>query len=237
MSGTAIGISGLRVVRADTEVLRGIDLAIEEGAIYGLLGPSGAGKTTLIRCMMGLQRYEGKIDVLGEPAGSPAIRSRLGYMAQAGAVYPDLSTVENLRFFGAVFNAPRGSVEQIVRAMRLEGHEHRVVSRLSGGQQRRVSLGCAIIGAPAVMMLDEPTVGLDPVLRKEFWDDFHRWASEGATLVVSSHVMDEAERCDRLVLLRDGDVLAMGSPSELLEHTRTTRMEDAFLALAGEPTR
>jgi ABC-2 type transport system ATP-binding protein len=235
VSRTVIGVSRLRVVRGDVEVLRGIDLEIEQGAIYGLLGPSGAGKTTLIRCLMGLQRHEGEVTVLGKRAGAPAIRSRLGYMAQAGAIYPDLSAVENLRFFAAVFDAPRDSVGRIVRTMRLEGHEHRVVSRLSGGQQRRASLGCAIIGGPAVMLLDEPTVGLDPVLRREFWDDFHHWASEGATLVVSSHVMDEAERCDRLVLLREGRVLAAGSPGELLAETHTDKMEDAFLALAGGP--
>jgi ABC-2 type transport system ATP-binding protein len=232
----AIEVSGLRVVRSEIEVLRGIDLDVEAGAIYGLLGPSGAGKTTLIRCLMGLQRHEGSISVLGERAGSPAIRGRLGYMAQAGAIYPDLSVLQNLRFFAAVFGAPPRRVHDVVRTMRLDGFERRLVAHLSGGQQRRVSLGCAIIGRPGAMMLDEPTVGLDPVLRKEFWEGFHRWASEGATIVVSSHVMDEAERCDRLVLLRDGRLLATGSPRELLERTGSRKMEDAFLRLAGERT-
>jgi ABC-2 type transport system ATP-binding protein len=232
--GAAIEVTGLRVVRSGIEVLRGIDLEIEGGAIYGLLGPSGAGKTTLIRCLMGLQRYEGSISVLGERAGSPAVRGRLGFMAQTGAIYPDLSVLQNLRFFAAVFGAPSTRVHDVIRTMRLDGYERRLVSRLSGGQQRRVSLGCALIGRPAAMMLDEPTVGLDPVLRKEFWGRFHRWASEGATMVVSSHVMDEAERCDRLVLLRDGRLLASGSPRELLDRTGSRKMEDAFLKLAGE---
>ena len=225
------------MVRGEVEVLRGIDLEIEGGAIYGLLGPSGAGKTTLIRSLMGLQRHEGTISVLGQPAGSAAIRGRLGYMAQAGAIYPDLSVIENLRFFAAVSGAPADRAQDIVRTMRLEGLERRLVSRLSGGQQRRVSLGCAVIGRPAVTMLDEPTVGLDPVLRRELWDDFHRWANDGATLVVTSHVMDEAERCDRLVLMRAGRVLANGSPAELLAQTGSVKMEDAFLTLAGEPAR
>jgi ABC-2 type transport system ATP-binding protein len=237
VSSAAIEACGLRVVRGEIEVLRGIDLEIEAGAIYGLLGPSGAGKTTLIRSLMGLQRHEGEITVLGEGAGSPEIRRRIGYMAQTGAIYPDLSVLQNLRFFAAVFGAPVQRIHEVIRAMRLDGFEHRLVSRLSGGQQRRVSLGCAIIGRPAVMLLDEPTVGLDPVLRKEFWDDFHRWASDGATLVVSSHVMDEAERCDRLVLLRDGQILANGSPGELLEQTGSVKMEDAFLTLAGQAPR
>ncbi len=237
MSETVIEVTRLRVVRGEIEVLRGIDLQIEAGAIYGLLGPSGAGKTTLIRSLMGLQRYQGEVAVLGARAGSAPIRGRLGYMAQAGAIYPDLSVIENLRFFAAVFEAPGTRVREVVGTMRLDGLERRLVSRLSGGQQRRVSLGCAIIGRPTVMMLDEPTVGLDPVLRKEFWDTFHRWASEGATLVVSSHVMDEAERCDRILLLRDGQVLANGSPRDLLEQTGTVKMEDAFLTLAGQAPR
>jgi ABC-2 type transport system ATP-binding protein len=232
VTGAAVSSRGLRVTRGGVEILRGIDLDLAAGAIYGVLGPSGAGKTTLMRCVMGLQHHEGEIRVLGAPPMQR--RDRLGYMAQAGAVYPDLSVQENLRFFARVFGAGHGRVGEVVRTLRLDGLEDRQAWRLSGGQQRRVSLGCAIVGQPELMVLDEPTVGLDPVLRREFWDDFHAWAAGGATLLVSSHVMDEAERCDVLLLMRDGRVIAQGSPGELLERAGATRMEEAFLAFAGE---
>jgi ABC-2 type transport system ATP-binding protein len=231
---STVSVRDLHVTRGGVEILRGIDLEIRPGTIYGLLGPSGAGKTTLMRAIMGLQRHEGELQVLERPAGSKPVRGRVGYMAQTGAVYSDLSVIENLRFFGRVFGASTERAHEVMAAMRLERFEHRQVWHLSGGEQRRVSLGCAIVGDPELMVLDEPTVGLDPALRVEFWETFGRWADRGQTLIVSSHVMDEAERCDRLVLMRNGAVLAEGTPAELLERTGTRRMEDAFLTLEGE---
>jgi ABC-2 type transport system ATP-binding protein len=231
----AVSVRNLHVHRGGSHILRGVDLEILPGMIYGLLGPSGAGKTTLIRSVMGLQRHEGTITVLGQPAGAAAVRGRVGYMAQAGAIYNDLSAADNLHFFGSVFGAPKPRIAEVIELLQLRPYSARLAWRLSGGEQRRVSLGCAIVAAPDLLVLDEPTVGLDPVLRKEFWDRFHDWASAGATLIVSSHVMDEAERCDRLVLVRDGAVLDEGTPQELRERTHSNRMEDAFLALAGEP--
>jgi ABC-2 type transport system ATP-binding protein len=228
----AVEISGLRVERGGRVVLDGLDLAVAAGTVTGLLGPSGSGKTTLMRAIVGVQIVAGgAVTVLGEPAGTPSLRDRLGYVTQAPAVYFDLSVRENLRYFARVLRAPGGAVDRVIASVSLGDDADRVVARLSGGQRARVSLATALLGSPEVLVLDEPTVGLDPVLRRELWDEFHRLADAGVTLLVSSHVMDEAERCDELVLLREGSVLATGTPAELRARTGADALDEVFLRL------
>jgi ABC-2 type transport system ATP-binding protein len=200
--------------------------------VTGLLGPSGSGKTTLLRAIVGVQVVErGTATVLGLPAGSPGLRARVAYATQDASVYDDLSVRENLVYFAAVLGAPPGDVERVLDEVGLAGEAGDAVGRLSGGQRSRASLAVALLGTPEVLVLDEPTVGLDPLLRAELWDLFHRLADGGKTLLVSSHVMDEATRCDELVLLRDGAVLAQATPAELLARTGAADVEEAFLRL------
>jgi ABC-2 type transport system ATP-binding protein len=220
------------VIRGDREVLHGVDFDLMTGSVTGLLGPSGCGKTTLIRAIVGLQaKVTGTVDVLGLPAGAPQLHGRIGYVTQEPSVYNDLTVTENLRFYAAVLGAPHGDVERVIRSVALSDHAHQRVDRLSGGQISRVSLAAALLGEPDLLVLDEPTVGLDPVLRRDLWDLFHRLAKDGATLLVSSHVMDEAVRCDRLLLMREGDLLADDTPEALLEHSGADDVEQAFLTL------
>jgi ABC-2 type transport system ATP-binding protein len=231
--GVAVRVEDLFVRRGHRLVIPGISLVLRSGAVTGLLGPSGSGKTTLIRAIVGVQIVEsGDISVLGRPAGSPELRRRIGYVTQAPSVYGDLTVRENLVYFARVLDAAGESVEESIRTVGLEEHAGQVVRTLSGGEQSRVSLATALLGAPDVLVLDEPTVGLDPVLRRDLWETFHRLAERGATLLVSSHVMDEAERCDELLLMREGRIVATGAPSELLARTSTDDLEDAFLSLA-----
>jgi ABC-2 type transport system ATP-binding protein len=228
----AVEITGLRVVRGGAAVLDGLELVVGGGRVTGLLGPSGSGKTTLMRAIVGVQRIAGgTVMVLGHPAGTAELRRRVAYVTQAPAVYADLSVRENLRYFARILHAQRGAVEDAVASVSLGDVADKVVGRLSGGQRARVSLATALLGTPELLVLDEPTVGLDPVLRRELWDLFHALAADGATLLVSSHVMDEAERCDELVLLRDGAVLATGTPAELRARTDAERLDDVFLRL------
>ena len=236
MTGTAaIAIDGLRVVRGDNEVLRDVSVEIPAGSITGLLGPSGTGKTTLIRAVVGVQIVaEGEVRVLGEPAGSARLRSRVGYVTQAPSVYSDLSVRENLEYFAGVAGADPARVEQAIADVHLGDYADRVVRNLSGGQRARVSLGSALLDEPELLVLDEPTVGLDPVLRVELWDLFESLARAGTTLLVSSHVMDEAVHCDRLLLMRDGGIFASATPGELLERTGAEDLEQAFLKLIQE---
>ena len=233
MTELAIAVHALRVRRGGNLVLTGIDLTIARGRVTGLLGPSGSGKTTLMRCIVGVQIVDsGTIAVLGEPAGSPSLRRRVGYVTQAPSVYDDLTVRENLRYFVDVLGAPRSGVDDAIRTVDLSAHEDQVVRTLSGGERSRVSLATALLGRPELLVLDEPTVGLDPVLRRDLWATFHRLADDGITLLVSSHVMDEAKRCEDLVLMREGRIVATETPDELRARTGKLDLEDAFLALA-----
>jgi ABC-2 type transport system ATP-binding protein len=231
-SAPAVAVDGLVVSRGERRVLHSLDFAVARGRITGLLGPSGCGKTTLMRAIVGVQVVEsGAVHVLGEPAGSAAVRARVGYVTQVPAVYQDLSACENLRYFGRVLGAPAAKVDETLATIQLEEHADRPVRGLSGGQRARVSLGTALLGEPDVLVLDEPTVGLDPVLREDLWNMFHGLAERGATLIVSSHVMDEAARCDDLLLMREGRLIADLTPDELRARTGERDMERAFLRL------
>ena len=230
----AVAVSGLRVVRGGRTVLWDLDLEVPAGSVTGLLGPSGCGKTTLLRSIVGVQRTTaGSVTVLGRPAGSAGLRSRVGYVTQAPSVYTDLTVGENLRYFADVLGAPRTDPARVVELVGLGDRVQQGVASLSGGQRARVSLAAALLGAPELLILDEPTVGLDPVLRQDLWALFHRLAAAGTTLLISSHVMDEANRCTRLLLMRDGRLLADDTPDALLAATGTADVEAAFLELVG----
>ena len=229
---TAVRVDELRVIRGGRVVLPELSCEVAAGRVTGLLGPSGSGKSTLIRSIVGVQRVAGgSVTVLGEPAGSRPLRSRVGYMAQAPSVYRDLTVRENLRFFARVLGTQPDAVARAIADVSLDDHADQVVARLSGGQQARVSLAAALLGTPELLVLDEPTVGLDPVLRRDLWALFHGLAARGVTLLVSSHVMDEADRCDSLLLLREGRLLADATPAELRARTGAAELDDAFLAL------
>ncbi|WP_460711851.1 ABC transporter ATP-binding protein [Nocardioides dilutus] len=232
MMKNAVEVRALTVVRGRRRVLDSLDLDIEAGVVTGLLGPSGCGKSTLMRSVVGVQRTQGgEVTVLGEPAGSAPLRSRVGYVTQSASVYGDLSVTENLRFFARVLGVDADEVARVVAAVDLDDHSDAVVGELSGGQLSRASLAVALLGEPDLLVLDEPTVGLDPVLRRDLWALFHRLAQAGVTVLVSSHVMDEAERCDRLLLMRDGEILAHGTPAEIKDAGRAEDIETAFLGL------
>ena len=233
--GAAIEIRGLRVERGGREVLHEVSLDVDPGRVTGLLGPSGSGKSTLIRSVVGVQIVAGgRVSVLGLPAGSTALRSRIGYMTQEPAVYRDLTVRENLSYFGRIVGVDRERVEEVVARVGLAAERDQVVATLSGGQRARVSLATALLNGPDLLVLDEPTVGLDPLLRRDLWDFFHELAERGTTLLVSSHVMDEAARCDRLVLIREGSLLAVATPAELRERTAVDELDAAFLRLVEE---
>jgi ABC-2 type transport system ATP-binding protein len=231
MVKTVVEIHGLRVVRGKHTVLDDLDVSIGAG-VTGLLGPSGCGKSTLMRCLVGVQQISGgTVAVLGAEAGSRPLRDRIGYVTQAASVYDDLTVAENLRFFARVLGVGAHEVDRVVEAVDLTQQQDQVVGRLSGGQRSRTSLAAALLGEPDLLVLDEPTVGLDPVLREDLWALFHRLAEAGTAVFVSSHVMDEAERCHRLLLMREGRIIADGSPTEIKEKARTDTVEQAFLAI------
>lgn len=225
------------VDRGGVRVLDGLDLDVEPGVV-GLLGPSGCGKTTLLRCIVGVQRLAGgAVRVLGHDAGSPPVRDRVGYVTQDASVYDDLTVLENLRFFARVLGVGADDVEESLGAVDLGQERDRVVGGMSGGQRSRVSLAVALLGEPDLLVLDEPTVGLDPVLRRDLWALFARLAAAGTTVLVSSHVMDEADRCDRLLLMREGAVIADGSPEEIKQRNGVADIESAFLAIVESDAR
>lgn len=238
MNNSAVEVTGLHVRRGSTRVFDGIDLTIPRGEITGLLGPSGCGKTTLMRSIVGVQKIDsGTVSVFGEPGGSVQLRHRVAYGTQGAAVYADLTVRQNLSYLASVLKAPKGDVDRVIAEVGLGAQTGQLVGSLSGGQTTRISLAMALVGSPELIVLDEPTVGLDPVLRVELWDLFRRLAERGVTMIVSSHVMDEALRCDRLVLMRTGRIIADTNPTALLEDTGTTDPDAAFLTLIERDSR
>jgi len=225
--------TGVTVKRGKQTVLRDVNLDLPSGKIIGLLGPSGAGKSTIMRALVGVQsKVTGEVSVLGQPAGSANLATRVAYSTQASSVFDDLNVTQNLDFARKMIGAPASDITRVLAEVGLTGFSKAKVGNLSGGQRNRVSLAMAMVGSPELLILDEPTVGLDPVLRAEIWTIFRNLANSGKTLLVSSHVMDEAERCDQLVFVRDGQVIANDSLANILMATSSTSAEGAFLVLA-----
>jgi ABC-2 type transport system ATP-binding protein len=215
------------------KALNGVTLRVRRGEIYGLLGPNGAGKTTLIRLICGLlEAHAGTVTVLGRRMPNVAVLRHVGYMTQQAALYPALSVEENVQFFAAINGADEG-VKAALDLVQLYDRRGSVVATLSGGMRQRCSLACALVHRPELLLLDEPTVGIDPQLRVQFWDSFRRMAADGTTIIVSSHVMDEADRCQRLGLIQYGRLLAEGTPADIRVQGGSQNLEEAFLALAG----
>ncbi|MDH6195273.1 ABC-2 type transport system ATP-binding protein [Mycobacterium frederiksbergense] len=232
VSPPAVDITGLQVNRGGRPAIRNLTVRIARGAITGLLGPSGCGKTTLMRSIVGTQIIAaGTVTVLGHPAGSAALRHRVGYVTQDPTIYNDLRVIDNVRYFAALYGMPTGSADDAIRTVGLDDHRTAYCGNLSGGQRTRASLACALVAEPELLVLDEPTVGLDPVLRVDLWEQFQRLAARGTTLLVSSHVMDEADHCGDLLLMREGLLLAHTTPDQLRKDTACTSLEEAFLTV------
>lgn len=227
-----VSLTDVSVTIGKTSILKNLSLRFPSGSVVGLLGPSGAGKTTLMRTIVGLQHSTtGTVVVMGQRAGSRELRSNIGYMTQNLSIYPDLTVLENLRYFASICGANKEQIVKIIKRLRLDGLENHLISAVSGGQKTRVSLGAALLGEPPLLVLDEPTVGIDPLIRSEIWDFLNEIAASGTTLIISSHVMDEAIHCSHLVLLRDGMLLANDTPEALMNRTHQKTMEATFLEL------
>ena len=232
---SAVSVSGLVVRRGRNEILHEVSFSLPRGSVTGLLGPSGCGKTTLMRTLMGVQRITaGSATLLDLPAGHPKLRRRVAYTSQAVSIYTDASLLANTTYFARLLGAGRDSARRAIERVQLDGLEHRRIDQLSGGQASRASLACALVGDPEVLILDEPTVGLDPLTRQALWELFRDLAGRGTTLLVSSHVMDEATRCDSVLFMRDGWFLAHEPVAVLQRRTETSTPEDAFVALIEE---
>ena len=231
---SAVTATDLRVTRGRKEILHGLDLNLAPGTIAGLLGPSGCGKTTLMRTIVGVQRYRGQVEVLGHAPGAAAVRGRVGYVTQDQAVYTDLTARQNLRYFASLAGSRARDLDEVLDVVGLTALADRPVSTYSGGEAGRVSLACALVADPDLLVMDEPTVGLDPVTREELWSTFHALAERGATLLVSSHVMDEAFRCDQVLLMRQGRILATTTAKDLLASTGADTVDAAFLAVIAD---
>ena len=232
-----IVIDHLRVIRGKRPAIHDLSVQIARGTITGLLGPSGCGKTTLMRSIVGTQIVTaGTVTVLGHPAGSSPLRRRVGYMPQDPTIYDDLRIIDNVRYFASLFGMDARAADNAIDAVGLSDHQTALCGNLSGGQRTRASLACALVCQPDLLVLDEPTVGLDPVLRADLWEQFHSLAKSGVTLLVSSHVMDEADRCGDLLLMREGHLLAHITPDRLREDTGCQSLEDAFLSIIRRST-
>lgn len=226
----SIQAKDLTITKDKMSILHALTFTVSPGSITGLLGPSGSGKTTLMRTIVGVQKItDGTLTVLDRPAGSALLRRKIGYVTQAPAIYADLTVTQNIRYFATLTSASSRQVDAIIERVGLAGERHRLAERLSGGQKARVSLAIALLGKPELLILDEPTVGLDPLLRQSLWELFQELANEGKTMLVSSHVMDEAEKCQQLLLLREGQILWNGTKDALLKTTKETSVEGAFI--------
>jgi ABC-2 type transport system ATP-binding protein len=234
----AVDIGHLRVVRGKRPALHDFSVRIARGSVTGLLGPSGCGKTTLMRCIVGTQLIAaGTVSVLGLPAGSAALRRRVGYLPQDPTIYNDVRIVDNVRYFASLYGFDSRAADFAIDRVGLSDHSTAYCGNLSGGQRTRVSLACALVCQPELLVLDEPTVGLDPVLRADLWEQFTDLARAGTTLLISSHVMDEADHCGDLLLMRDGHLVAHTTPARLREDTGCTSLEDAFLSIITRSTK
>ena len=229
---SAISISGLTVIREGNTILKDFDLEIKAGKILGLLGPSGSGKTTIMRSIVGLQRFSGgTISVLGAKAGDKSLRTCFSYSTQDASIYRDLTCSENVNYFSALQGSTSTTTEEILELVDLGKNRKQLAATLSGGERARLALATALVGKPEILILDEPTVGLDPLLRRDLWRLFHRFTAQGKTLLVSSHMMEEADHCDELILLRDGAILAKGTPEQLRQETGLENMDSVFISL------
>jgi len=229
----AISIEATKLIvqKQTTRILDELTFRVQAGSMTGLIGPSGSGKTTLMRAIVGVQKYSGELNVFGIPAGDKRLRARIGYVTQSPAIYSDLTAAQNVHYFAVITRASRAQEQAVIEQVDLVAHKDQLASTLSGGQKARVSLAIALLGDPELLVLDEPTVGLDPILRQDLWKLFASLAAEGKTLLISSHVMDEADRCDNLLLLRDGKLLWQDSREQLLAKTQTNSVEEAFLRI------
>ncbi|CAG9620044.1 ABC transporter ATP-binding protein [Sutcliffiella rhizosphaerae] len=238
MSNTVIAVQGLSIAFGKTPVLENIELNVKKGEVFGLLGPSGAGKTTLVKAIAGLQSINtGKIVVQGENMPNIKLSEKIGYMAQSDALYHELTAYENLQFFSSLYkvtgNMQKERIKEVSQLVNLSDHLHKPVQKYSGGMKRRLSLAISLLHEPEILILDEPTVGIDPLLRRSIWKELKYLSERGTTVLVTTHVMDEAQKCDRLAMLRDGKILAVGSEEELMRKTEATTMEEAFLVFGG----
>ncbi|WP_404429850.1 heme ABC exporter ATP-binding protein CcmA [Sutcliffiella horikoshii] len=238
MNNEVCTVSNLSISFGKQEVLKDINLSINKGEVFGFLGPSGAGKTTLVKAIAGLQPIKkGEVEVLGRRMPTLSLSEKIGYMAQSDALYQDLTAQENLQFFSSLYNLKRidrkKRIDEVMELVNLSEHLHKPVQQYSGGMKRRLSLAISLIHNPELLILDEPTVGIDPLLRKSIWQELKALSKEGTTVLVTTHVMDEAQKCDRLAMIREGSLLAVGSTEELQRKTGTTSMEDAFLTFGG----
>lgn len=229
---SALTLTNLGVTRGKVNALQGVTFSLEPGTITGLIGPSGSGKTTLMRTIIGAQLFQtGTVTVLGHPAGSAVLRKKIGYVTQSPTVYADLTVQQNLQYFAAIVGAKTSQVTTILKRLDLTAQRKQLAGNLSGGQLARTSLAIALLGDPELLILDEPTVGQDPILRDELWKLFHELAAQGKTVLVSSHIMNEAVHCDRLIMLRSGKLVADTTAEQLQKRTNTHDLDDAFLKL------